>query len=75
MNYIDLPHPVKTIINEAIGTVPVDESKLTKTTKGADTVYDITVVGSDSKYRFIMSSDGKLKQKEILKKGDKNRIK
>ena len=43
--------------------------------KGSDAVYDITVIGDDSRYRFILSPDGKLKQKEVLKKGDKNRIK
>ncbi|HEX7847189.1 MAG TPA: glycosyl hydrolase family 28 protein, partial [Chitinophagaceae bacterium] len=47
LNYVDLPGPVKKIIVEAVGTVPVDESKITKTMKGTDSVYEITVVGSD----------------------------
>jgi len=74
LNYVDLPVPVKTIINEAIGTVPVDESKLSKSVSGNDTVYELTVIGSEDRYRLTFSPDGKLKQKEVFKKGEKNRI-
>lgn len=72
LNYVDLPAPVKAAIVEALeGTVPVDESKIIKSMQNGDTIYEVSVIGSDLRYRLNIDDKGKLKAQEVLKKKPK----
>ncbi|HEX7905417.1 MAG TPA: glycosyl hydrolase family 28 protein [Chitinophagaceae bacterium] len=71
LNYVDLTDPIKATIVKATGTVPVDESRIIKTTKGEKAIYEISVIGSDLRYRLTISPNGTLEEKEIIKKESK----
>lgn len=71
LNYVDLPASLKATIVQATGTVPVDESRIIKTEKGDHTLYEISVIGSDLRYRLTIAPDGVLKEKEVIKKESK----
>lgn len=68
LNYVDLPIKLKESINKIMGTVPVDESRITMKEGKSEDVYDIRVVGSDLRYRLVLSKNGELKKKEIIKR-------
>ncbi len=68
MPYVSLPAPIKKTIVEVIGKVPVDESKITRRRAGADSLYEISMIGSDLKYKLTISDSGELKDKKVSRK-------
>lgn len=68
MTYVSLPAPIKKTIVEVIGKVPVDESKITRRRVGKDSLYEISMIGSDLKYKLTISDSGVLKQKSVSSK-------
>ena len=66
--FISLPENVKDIIEEVTGGVPEDESRIICRETPEGMRYDISMVGTDIRYRISVSHDGKLTGKEIENK-------
>lgn len=66
--YVSLPQPIREAIMQALGTVPVDESKIIRRQENGDSIYEISLVGKSEKYRLNITDGGLLKEKTVLKK-------
>ena len=64
--FISLPENVRGIIEEVTGGVPEDESRIICRETPEGMRYDISMVGTDIRYRISVSLDGKLTGKEVL---------
>jgi hypothetical protein len=72
MPFVVLPQNIKEVIVAALdGRVPVDESKITITRLGEDTIYQISMIGDDYRHRITISKSGKIKDKTAMKKSGK----
>lgn len=68
MPYVNLPAPVRRTIVEVVGSVPVDESRVIRRGEGDDKTYEITMIGSDLRYKLRITDDGVLHDKTITRK-------
>lgn len=69
--YVSLPQPIRETIMQALGTVPVDESKIIRRQENGDTIYEISLIGKSEKYQLNITDSGILKGKTILRKNNK----
>ena len=63
--FISLPENVRGIIEDVTGGVPEDESRIICRETPEGMRYDISMVGTDIRYRISVSRDGKLTGKEM----------
>ena len=68
MPYVNLPAPVRRTIVEVVGSVPVDESRVIRRGEGDETTYEITMIGSDLRYKLRITDDGVLHDKKVTRK-------
>lgn len=64
--YLTLPAPVKEAIIRALGTVPVDESRITRKTNPGGGIYEISVIGNENRFRLDIADDGQLRKTETI---------
>ena len=68
LNYSELPERVKKVIVQALGIVPIDESRITKTANESEIIYEISLFNSETRHRLTFSKQGELIYKETNKK-------